>query len=367
MALSLEVKKFINSDHVGKYAEILLPIEIPIEQPKKKKQPKKKEEPLVDVSEGALGSDDSEILPEDTHAEAASEINAEVNAEEKEAATEEQAEAATPYESAFETVRIHYMEEGDGEPLVLVHSIGQSMYTWRSIFYSLAQNYRVIAVDLPGFGYSSRPTEYSYTIEEQAHSLELFLDAIGIESAHFMGFSMGAAYVMELCLRHPERVGRVILLAPGGISPDMPMPIKLLDSSIFGGIASLLFGMRTVEGVLSECFFDQTVGVKPEVIEEYYKTICDSPARKAMRQSFHNFEDESLMARLRMAEMPVLILLGSEDKWRYPEQAEMMHAAIPDAGYALLRNAGHLLHEEKPDRVLAATLEFIPVVCPDIE
>ena len=268
---------------------------------------------------------------------------------------------------AFETLRIHYMDEGDGEPLVLVHTIGQSIYTWRCLYASLTQHYRVIAVDMPGFGYSSRPDVYSYTIEEQSKALELFLDAIGIESAHFMGFSMGCAYVMDLCLRQPERAGRVILLAPGGLTPEMPTPVKLLDSGLFGGIAAALFGIRTVENVLSDCFFDLTVGLNEDVVTEYYKTISDSASRRALRLSIHNFEDETLVSQLRITEMPVLILLGSEDRWRTSAQTELYHAAIPDAGYAMVRNAGHLLHEEKPDKVLSAVLEFIPVLAPDAE
>mgnify|MGYP001539379537 FL=1 len=220
---------------------------------------------------------------------------------------------------------------------------------------------------MPGFGYSSRPDVYSYTIEEQSKALELFLDAIGIESAHFMGFSMGCAYVMDLCLRQPERAGRVILLAPGGLTPEMPTPVKLLDSGLLGGIASALFGIRTVENVLSDCFFDLTVGLNEEVVTEYYKTISDSVSRRALRLSIHNFEDEALVSQLRITEMPVLILLGSEDRWRTSAQTELYHAAIPGAGFAMVRNAGHLLHEEKPDKILSAVLEFIPVLAPDAE
>ena len=333
MALSLEVKKFINSEHVGKFVEIHLPLEgEPVRPPKKNKKAP------------------AEPQPEDVE--------------------KTQPEPLPPQEEedpAFETLRIHYMDEGDGEPLVLVHTIGQSIYTWRCLYASLTQHYRVIAVDMPGFGYSSRPDVYSYTIEEQSKALELFLDAIGIESAHFMGFSMGCAYVMDLCLRQPERAGRVILLAPGGLTPEMPTPVKLLDSGLFGGIAAALFGIRTVENVLSDCFFDLTVGLNEDVVTEYYKTISDSASRRALRLSIHNFEDETLVSQLRTTEMPVLILLGSEDRWRTSAQTELFHAAIPDAGYAMVRNAGHLLHEEKPDKVISAVLEFIPVLAPDVE
>ena len=279
MALSLEVKKFINSEHVGKFVEIHLPLEgEPVRPPKKNKKAP------------------AEPQPEDVE--------------------KTQPEPLPPQEEedpAFETLRIHYMDEGDGEPLVLVHTIGQSIYTWRCLYASLTQHYRVIAVDMPGFGYSSRPDVYSYTIEEQSKALELFLDAIGIESAHFMGFSMGCACVMDLC------------------------------------------------------FFDLTVGLNEDVVTEYYKTISDSASRRALRLSIHNFEDETLVSQLRTTEMPVLILLGSEDRWRTSAQTELFHAAIPDAGYAMVRNAGHLLHEEKPDKVLSAVLEFIPVLAPDVE
>jgi pimeloyl-ACP methyl ester carboxylesterase len=365
VALSLEVKKFINSEHVGKFVEILLPIEVLPEPQKKKKakprpEPEQDDEPEIQAQEAAEPAlPPEEELPqaqqEEAPAEEASELAFEVEDEE---------EAPAPQ---FEKARIHYVEAGDGEPLILVHSIGQSIYTWRHLFAALSQNYRTILVDLPGHGFSSRPAYYNYTIQEQAHSLALFMDAVGIESAHFLTFSMGGAYVLDFAAAHPERLGRVICISPGGMSHEMPLAVKMLDSSLLGGIASLLYGVRTVEGVLRSCFFDQTVGINEDIVEEYYKTIADSEARRALRMSFHNFADEELASKLRSLEMPVLILQGAEDKWRTSAQIELYHAAIPNAGCAMIRNAGHLLHEEKPDRVLAAVMEFIPALCPEVE
>ena len=76
------------------------------------------------------------------------------------------------------------MESGKGEPLILVHSAGQSLYTFRRLFYKLAMYYRVIAVDLVGHGYSDRPDFFDYTIGDHAESLARFMDSMGIESAH---------------------------------------------------------------------------------------------------------------------------------------------------------------------------------------
>jgi len=330
VAISLEVKKFINSEYIGSFVDILLPIEQDMPAPERSRKGRR-----ASYDEGY---------------------------DEEEEREERQYRNMDPY---LTRARIHYWDEGSGEPLILVHSIGQSIYTWRHLCHRLSASYRVIAVDLVGHGFSSRPAGFGYTIEEQAMALELFMDAIEVRSAHFMAFSMASAYVLKLAMDHPERFGKMVLLAPGGMSPEMPMPLKMLDSSFFGGVASMLFGIRTVEKVLSECYFDLTL-MGEDVIAEYYKTIADRDSRRALRDSFHNYEDTPVINRLRALEVPVLMIQGSEDKWRTQETAELYYTAIPYASYATVRNAGHLLHEEKQDRVIAAMLEYIPAMQPEV-
>ena len=431
MAISLEVKKFVNTEYVGNFADIELPIarpedEEPQRKPKKKPEKKEKKEKKAAFMRKRADEDDY-----DDYDDIDSEIEAELDAEEEEerrrsrrgglfgrkragdedefddeeldeedeaelarsrrrAAAEESRRVAAmfddapkaynaprpqedeeeyfepePEEPSTERARIHYIEEGNGEPLILIHSIGQSFYTWRNMFSRLSLNYRVIAVDLLGHGYSSRPENFNYTVEEQAMALGLFMDAIGVQSTHIMAFSMGSAYALRFALDNPDRVGKMMLIAPGGLSPEMPMPIKLLDSSLFGGIASMLYGVRTVEKVLSECYFDLAQMMGPEMVGEYYKTISDRESRWALRASFHNFDDEGVITRLRSLEAPVLMLQGSEDKWRRGDGSELYHTAMPYAGFATMRNAGHLLHEEKAEKVIAATLEYIPAIQPE--
>ena len=141
-------------------------------------------------------------------------------------------------ETRYETARIHYMESGKGEPLILVHSAGQSLYTFRRLFYKLAMYYRVIAVDLVGHGYSDRPDFFDYTIGDHAESLARFMDSMGIESAHILGFSFGAGYALELAHKHPERVGKIVAICPGGVTSEMPLTVRMMESGLFGGIAS---------------------------------------------------------------------------------------------------------------------------------
>ena len=259
----------------------------------------------------------------------------------------------------FETAKMHYLESGKGEPLILIHTAGQSLYTFRSVFYKLAMNYRVIALDLVGHGYSDRPDFFDYEIGDHAESIAGFMDAMGIESAHLLGFSMGAGFALEFAKRHPDRVGRVIAISPGGITGSMPLSVRMIRSGVFGGIASRVYRVRSVEKMLNECVFDHTV-VGPHDINEYFRPASDPDGRAAIRYTIVGFDEDELAASLREVEAPVLIIWGDDDKWHPMEASSLYRSTIPNATVTIVRNAGHLVHEEKPDRICELVRSFVP-------
>lgn len=297
MSLSLELKKFINSEHTGDYAEIIIP----------------------------YGTRGEEM-----------------------------------------TVKVHYMDEGSGEPLILVHSFAQSIFTWNKLYQRLCENYRVIAVDLVGHGHSDCPKYFNYTIEEMSNALLLVMDALNIQSAHFLAFSMGTSYCLDLAKDHPERVGRMILMSPGGITGEMPGAIRMLDSALLGAWACATLSQKTVESALCECFLDLTT-VTPQCVEGYYSVLSDKERRRAIRKTVRNHDDDALASTLRSIDVPTLILWPSEDKWHSQEMSQLYHAAMKDASFTVIRNAGYLMHEEKPEKIISAVLEFIPVARPNTD
>ena len=157
MGFALEVKKFINSESTGAYAEILLPAPELARRAKRAKAPAAQQVPVA-----AEAAADGVSAPE---------------------APDEPFAAAQPEpEPEGEAVKLHYLEAGEGEPLILVHTIGQSLYTWRGVFDRLANYYRVIALDNRGHGRSTKSyNPAAYTPSEMATDAAALLLHLGIE------------------------------------------------------------------------------------------------------------------------------------------------------------------------------------------
>ena len=297
---------------------------------------------------------------EKAHAQAQSELS---EAQKASAAAAKEAErlsaAVRTLKTEHESASMHYLESGKGETLLLIHTAAQSLFTFRSIFYKLAMNYHVVAVDLMGHGCSDRPDFFDYSIASHAESLASFMDALGIERAHLFGFSMGAGYALELARLYPERVMSVIALSPGGVTSTMPLSVRMMESALFGGVASRLFRLKTVEKLLDECLFDHTV-IGPHEVGEYYKCISDSESRRAIRLTVSSFGEKELLGSLSEVTPPVLVVSSEKDRWHTIEQSELYEKALRGCASATVRNAGHLPHEEKPDRVVEIVRSFIP-------
>lgn len=290
-------------------------------------------------------------------------INARDNALEEARYSEEEAErkrlSIRAINSKYETVKIHYLQQGKGEDILLIHSVGQSLYTFRELISRLSSKFRVTAIDLVGFGYSEKPYYFGYSLNEMADFIARFMDAMEMETAHLFGFSMGAGYVINFAKRYPQRVGRIVLLSPGGITPDMPASIKSLESRIFGGIASRLISYKSVKKMLSECYFDLT-NHTDDLVNEYYKPISNPDSKRIIRTCVTCYDDEEVIHSLRDVNAPTLLLWGNEDKWHTPDMANLFRAVMPNVNYTLVRNAGHLAHEEKADRIAQLIKNFIP-------
>lgn len=249
--------------------------------------------------------------------------------------------------------RIHFCEYGEGEALLLIHSYGQSLYTWNRIIEPLSEIYHVIAVDLLGAGYSTHP-ELEYTIDQHSELLFALMDGLSISKAHICGFSAGALIGFRMAEQKPERVGRIVAISPGGLTMTMPGFIRSLSSSMLGWLCAMLITEKKVGQMLTDCFFDLTQ-IDEHMIQEYTLPLESKEARKCLLGMVHNLDEEEVILNLREVKSETLILWGHDDKWHPIDMANTFTNAIRDSIFCSIRNCGHIIHEEKPSR----TLEYI--------
>ena len=273
---------------------------------------------------------------------------------------------ATGEDEESEVARIHYLEAGVGEPLLLIHSVGQSLYTWRNVFAELSDNYRVIALDLPGHGYSSRPDSFTYTADDMATVLNLFLDALNVKSAHMIGFSIGAMYMLRFLSLYPRRVANCVAISPGGITEQMPKLIQQLKTPLVATFARNLYTASNVRALLKECVSDETL-IDDHVVKQYYEPIADGLAREAIMYALRNFDMDAIAEGLMPVEHEVLVLWGKNDRWHPPAGSVYFQSLLRTGRYYLVRNAGHLLQEEAPSKLLEIVYSYIPPAVPSYD
>ncbi|MDL2220742.1 alpha/beta hydrolase [Eubacteriales bacterium OttesenSCG-928-N14] len=254
-------------------------------------------------------------------------------------------------------LRIHYIAAGDGDPVLFVHGIGQSGYTWRYNFMPFSEQFLCVAPDLIGYGFSDKP-DLTYTIEENSEFLLAFLNALRIKQTHIVAMGTGAVYALDFMIHYPDRVGRAAMIAPGGLTSSMPSQLRMMGMGGFSRVAGATMGRRTIKNLLSQCMFDQTF-ITEDDVDAYFMTLDSKEAREVLKRSIINFDEDDVITKLRHLPHEVLFCWGQEDRWRPVADAKIYTAPVDNSDLFVLRNCGHLMHEEKHDQFNDFVIPFL--------
>ncbi len=261
-------------------------------------------------------------------------------------------------EKIFFETDIHYVDIGDGEPVLLVHGIGQSLYTWRQNVDALIRNgYRVIALDLAGFGYSGHPNIY-YTAEEYAVVIRAFMDAVNLKWAHIAAVSSGCMPAIIFAASNPKRAGKLILVSPGAPNENYPFGLKLLSTGAGGAMMKVAFRESTLKSILREMYFDATI-ITPEVMENYYAPYRNKAVRETISQCMKHFNDEHARAVLKDVKSETLIFSGTEDKMHDERMVRIYAGSVANSRHIRIRNCGQLVNEEKYNKFNDEFVKFL--------
>lgn len=275
-----------------------------------------------------------------------------------------------PTRYATASPRIAYTDTGTGEEtIVLVHGLASNAGFWRYVVPTLAQQYRVIAVDLPGFGKSDKGQHLDYSMAGQAEAVARLVDALGVGPVHLVGHSMGGQIGTTLALRHPERLRSLTLLAPAGIETFRP------------GEGAWLRNALTVRGIreASEEAVRRNLSQNVYRWSDRYEWLVEERVRMAKSPEMNDFAravlasvgamlDQPAAPLLERVRVPTQIVYGKYDglipnPYLHPGRARDVFAEgarrIPGARLVEIDEAGHLVQIEKPAEVAAAVLTFV--------
>jgi pimeloyl-ACP methyl ester carboxylesterase len=258
-------------------------------------------------------------------------------------------------------VRIHYQEKGAGTPLILIHGFTSSVYSWKVVFEPLSKNFRVIAVDLKGFGFSGKP-EGDYSRRAQAMLVTHLLDYLKIEKAWLCGNSMGGEVSLNFALQNPQRVAGLILIDSGGV--DVAGSGSLAPSYLLiPGIGRVLTALalrsdKLVREGLEKSFYDRAKITDDRVVA-YYRPLQTRGGQLAALRARTQADLFPVEPELGKISARTLITWGAEDALIPLAAGRKMNSLIKDSKLLVLEKCGHLPQEEMPDRVVEEITRFI--------
>ncbi len=249
-------------------------------------------------------------------------------------------------------VTLRTLRAGAGDTtLLLLHGFGESLFTWRAVVDPLAQHFRVVAVDLPGFGGSSK-TAASYTLGDMTRRLSDFIDRWVPGPIIVVGHSMGGEIAATLAIEHPDRIRAAVLIAPAGWAVGL------------AGVADTMYPSRAraIAWYLSSRAFvlpehDPDWLQEPDSAADY-TLIGDSAYRRATQAILTDFDFRALRDRFKELTQPVLLIWGSLDPVIPYEIADSLIQLIPCGKLATIPRALHRPQVEFPDTVTSLLRGF---------
>lgn len=237
-------------------------------------------------------------------------------------------------------MHIAYLDGGRGETLVLLHGIGGDKDHWTRVSRHLTPHYRVVAVDLPGFGESSKPSEWRYRAQDQVERLRTIVQALGLKGAHWGGSSMGGFIAASYAARYPDDVASLWLVDPAGVSSAQPSE---MIQRIKAGEPIPLFAQNPDE---FDAVFRFVMTEPPYVPTPIKRALAErAAANYQLNEKIFMEIMESSPALETFASgitVPTRIVWGEEDRVLHPSGAQVLTRLMPNASALILPGIGHL-------------------------
>jgi pimeloyl-ACP methyl ester carboxylesterase len=261
--------------------------------------------------------------------------------------------------------RAHYQEFGDpnGPILLLIHGFTASTYVWKSVAPLLGeQGFRVIAVDLLGFGYSEKPTAFDYTIDSQARFVSRFMNRLGIGRATLVGSSYGGAVALTIALDYPERVEKLVL--SDAVINDEAKEHPVMKLAAIPGVGEVITPFFLDSRAFMKVRMRNTLApanhhlITEDRISSILRPLSAADGHHSVLASGRNWSATRLERDAHLINQPTLIIWGEQDRVIRIENGYKLHKAILNSRFVILKDCGHVPQEEKSSIFAELVTEF---------
>ncbi len=267
---------------------------------------------------------------------------------------------------ALPSGKTHYVLEGAGELCVLVPGYATPYYLYDKVSETLVQNgYQVLRYDLMGRGLSER-VKTDYTPEFFATQLQEITEAVlGDQPFYLFGTSMGGSITSTFAAQHPDKVKKLILLAPAGMdSFQPPFYMKLADMPLLGDLIFAVAGVKLSMGGCAKELLHADQAVKDDYVRKFahdaqYKGLARcllSSLRHTILKTEHTTENYKKLAEKKI---PTLVLWGTLDATMPYMQMERMKEVLPEATFVTFEESGHIFLYDEGERTMEQVLPFL--------
>jgi len=257
----------------------------------------------------------------------------------------------------IESFEICYNEGGKGETVLLLHGFGGFKEMWTEFAQFLVPSYRVIVLDLPGHGKSTKNIEASYTIDIQADRINQFADALGLSKFHLAGNSMGGTISGEYAAKYPDRLLSLGLFDTGGV-PSAKMSEYIM--ALYDGRNLLIATNREEYNKVLEFVYFKVPAWSEERIEAGFKMVTsDTELKGKIFADMTSGSTPPLEAKLNKINAPTLILWGEKDRILDVSSTKILEKGLSNSKTIIMKEMGHIPQQERPEETAGHYIEFL--------
>lgn len=256
--------------------------------------------------------------------------------------------------------QIAYHDDGEGEPVLLIHGITTYSFIWRRLTPLLADHYRVISVDLLGCGESDKPLEISYSIQQHAEMLKAFTEGLQLDRFHFVGHDVGGGIGQVFAVRYPDAIADLTLINTVGHDFWPVQPIVAMRTPIIRQLAMATLDVGAFRLIVRRGLHHKERLTK-DLMDRFWAPMKTRTGRKAFLHFADSLNNRHLMdieGDLQRLSLPVLIIRGDADPYLSGAIAEKLHRDVPDSRLCRIATGGHFIQEDEPERLAQEMLRF---------